>query len=277
MSSGSQPSASGAAIPDEVYGDSIFDHGRDTEVSRLSALTEELDPVTWQCLQAVGVAAHWHCLELGAGTGTVSERLARVCHQGSVLATDLDLTYLPPPDDTNLTVRRHDVTAEDLPTESFDLIHARYLLCHLRERNQVLRKVVSWLKPGGWLLLEEPAQFPITSSPHSAYHTVSMGIFSVLAERIGTDCHWARHLPQSMAAAGLTEIGVHVTSSLVGGDRPMSRFWRLTLEQLAPHIVDGGHATAAQVREVATQLADAGFHDLGMATVSVWGRKEEMP
>lgn len=273
MTSGSQPLPSGSATPAEVYGDTIFVHGRDTELARLSALAEELDPVTWRCLEAVGVAAHWRCLELGAGTGTVSDRLARICHQGSVLATDLDLKYLPS-QGMNLAVRRHDVTTDDLPAESFDLIHARYLFCHLRERNEVLRKVVGWLKPGGWLLLEEPAQFPIASSPHSAYRDVSIGVFAVLAERIGTDCHWARGLPQSVADTGLTEIGVNATYSFVGGDRPMSRFWRLTVEQLSSHIVGGGHATADQVREVTAHLAGNGFYDLGMATISVWGRRE---
>jgi tRNA A58 N-methylase Trm61 len=68
------------------------------------------------------VTAGWRCLEVGAGGGSVARRLGeRVGATGSVLALDLDTTYLAdlPP---HITVRRHDLTREQLPHGEFDLV-----------------------------------------------------------------------------------------------------------------------------------------------------------
>ena len=48
---------------------------------------------------------------------------------------------------------RHDVTVDPCPGEPFDLIHARFVLCHLPGRQQVLQRLAGWLKPGGCLLI----------------------------------------------------------------------------------------------------------------------------
>lgn len=38
----------------------------------------------------------------------------------------------------------------------FDLVHARALLCHLPEREQALDRMLGAVRPGGWILVEEP-------------------------------------------------------------------------------------------------------------------------
>src|SRR5205814_1252413 len=55
----------------------------------------------------------------------------------------------------NLEVRRHNIATDGLPEAAFDLTHARAVLTHLPERWQALQRMVSALKPGGWLLVEE--------------------------------------------------------------------------------------------------------------------------
>ncbi|MFI9430530.1 MULTISPECIES: hypothetical protein [Streptosporangium] len=152
-------------------------------------------------------------------------------------------------------------------------MHARYLFCHLCSRELDLARVVSWLAPGGWLMLEEPAEFPIESSPHTAYRETSMGVFTALAERIGTDCRWPRALHDRLSRVGLVGVEMDVAHSVVGGDRPMSRFWKLTIDQLAPALqaIDG--ITAAMIDETRARLSDPDFRDLGMATIAVWGRR----
>ena len=50
---------------------------------------------------------------------------------GRVVATDLDTRFLDALHESNLDVLRHDVRTDDLPEETFDLIHARLLLEHL--------------------------------------------------------------------------------------------------------------------------------------------------
>jgi len=48
-----------------------------------------------------------------------------------------------------------DVLDIELPERSLDLVHARLVLMHIPERRRVLERIVSWLRPGGWLVVEE--------------------------------------------------------------------------------------------------------------------------
>jgi hypothetical protein len=50
--------------------------------------------------------------------------------------------------------------------DSFDLIHARWLLCHLPEREDVLAEAVTWLASSGWIVTRDMDVFPVDSSPH---------------------------------------------------------------------------------------------------------------
>ncbi|MEU8268344.1 class I SAM-dependent methyltransferase [Sphaerisporangium sp. NPDC049002] len=263
----------------ERYGDRIFNHVTTTEDERLSALAEELDPASFRRLESLPVRSDWRCLELGAGTGTVARRLADRCPAGSVTATDLDLQLVQSrrEEQANLRWLHHDLTRDDFPPASFDFIHARYLFCHLRSREPDLARVVSWLAPGGWLMLEEPAAFPIESSPHPAYRATGMGVFTVLAERIGTDCRWPRALHDDVSGLGLEDVEMDIACSVVGGDLPMSRFWRLTIEQLDPALRAIEGITPAMIAETRALLRDPGFRDLGMATIAVWGRRPGIP
>src|SRR5215467_8947307 len=132
--------------------DNAWSDGR----ARLDAVEEFLDPGTIALLERRGVGAGWTCLELGAGGGSIARWLAsRVGATGRVLATDLDTRHLVDVAElANVEVRRHDIVAETLPEAAFDLVHARLVLEHLRERDEVLRKLVRALKRGGWLLVE---------------------------------------------------------------------------------------------------------------------------
>jgi SAM-dependent methyltransferase len=263
----------------ERYGDRIFDHATVTEDERLSALTQELDPASFRRLGALPLQSDWRCLELGAGTGSVARWLAGRCPDGSVTATDLDLRLVRGrrEEQPNLSWLHHDLTRDDFPPASFDLIHARYLFCHLRSREQDLARVVDWLTPGGWLILEEPAEFPIESSPHAAYRATSMGVFTTLAERIGTDCRWPRALHTHLNRLGLDDVEADVACSTVGGDSPMGRFWQLTIDQLTPALRATDGITPAMIAETLGQLRDPHFRELGMATVGAWGRRPDCP
>jgi trans-aconitate methyltransferase len=44
---------------------------------------------------------------------------------------------------------------DPLPDAAFDLIHARLVLIHVPEREEVLARLVAALKPGGWMVEEE--------------------------------------------------------------------------------------------------------------------------
>ena len=49
-----------------------------------------------------------------------------------------------------------DIRTAALEPESFDLVHARYVLIHLPDFQVALERMLMALRPGGWLVLEEP-------------------------------------------------------------------------------------------------------------------------
>ena len=65
------------------------------EKARLDAQASIWDPYTQRYLDALGIAPGWQCLEIGAGSGTMTAWLAqRVSPTGSVVAVDVDRRVL---------------------------------------------------------------------------------------------------------------------------------------------------------------------------------------
>ena len=105
----------------------------------------------------MGVGTRWKCLDIGAGGGSIAQwPCTQVGPHGSVLATDIDTRFLGALAEPNLEVRRHAISADDLPEATLDLVHTRLVLMHLPAREHVLARLMAALKPGGWLLLMAP-------------------------------------------------------------------------------------------------------------------------
>lgn len=128
---------------DQGYGAQVFSHGSADEGERLSLIEEEQDPYTIARIQSLGIAEDWSCLEIGAGRGSIARWLSDRCPRGRVVATDLDVSLLSSEGRANLEIRRHDVATDDFSPGSFNLIHARGILTHVRERDVVCRRMVS--------------------------------------------------------------------------------------------------------------------------------------
>src|SRR5689334_16311472 len=130
----------------------VFDNASQQAAPRFTGLESTFDPTSRAHMSALGVGDGWDCWELGAGAGGLAAWLAQqVAPSGTVLATDLDPSWMAGVNASNLTVKRHDVTADPVPTGRYDLIHARLVLVHLPNRRGVMGALVRALRPGGWL------------------------------------------------------------------------------------------------------------------------------
>lgn len=162
------------------------------ERRRLAAAEEMFDPATFRHLDTIGIAAGMRCLEIGGGAGSVGRFMTgRVGPTGRVLITDLDTRHIEGCEGPNAEVRVHDICADPLE-EGFDVIHARLVLEHLPARFAVLDKLVTALRPGGWLLIED---LDFTAGrPSSSEHAAVRGpleVLSVLETMLpGYRCAW---------------------------------------------------------------------------------------
>ncbi|MFH8886775.1 MULTISPECIES: class I SAM-dependent methyltransferase [Streptomyces] len=263
------------APPSERYGERIFSHLTPEETDRLTALAQALDPPTFRRIEQLPMRDDWRCLEIGAGLGTTASWLAERCPRGRVVATDVDTRLFPAAEARNgWQGMEHDVTRDDFPDRSFDLIHLRWVLSHVRSRDEVLPRMVRWLAPGGWLLVEDLARFPLESSPNPLYRKVSLAMCDAATARIGTDFSWARGLSTPLREAGLVRVATEASAESVGPG-PMGRFWQLTAEQLASDMHRSFGVTPRDLARFLAEVRSEDFSDLCLATVATRGQRSE--
>ena len=240
---------------------------------RFGALSELFDPSTFRHLERLGIQSGWHCWEVGAGGASVPLWLA--ARAGRVLATDLDTSWLPAGAPYEVLV--HDVGLEPPPPGPFDLVHARLVLVHVPQRAEALQAMVSALKPGGWLLLEEadPALQPLVcpdeaGEPERLANRLKNGFRELMAAR-GVDLAYGRRLPRLLRAAGLVDVEADAYFPLTSPAGDVLEI--ATTQQIRERLVAAGIATDAAIDE---HLANVRSGRLDLATspmVSAWGRK----
>ncbi|WP_051812845.1 class I SAM-dependent methyltransferase [Streptomyces sp. NRRL S-340] len=256
----------------EKYGETLFALDQDEE-TRLRLLAEVFDPLCTRTLAALGVARDARCLEVGAGSGSVARWLCGRAPQGDVVATDLDTTLLERIPEPRLRRLVHDVTRDPFPDDSFDVVHARLVLSHLPQRDDVMRRMLRWLRPGGFVLIESFCWFPVESSPNATYRKVMQRWSSLICGTLGTDSWWSRGQPGSFLGYGYRDVGANtVTQNLQGGTR-LADFWRRTVDMSREPLLSGGYVTPHELEEFHALLGDGDFWDLAPALVQSWGRK----
>jgi trans-aconitate methyltransferase len=259
-----------------VKGVYFSDHQWPGERRRLALLQERYDPGTTRRLIDIGVTAGWTCLEVGAGAGSIARLLAdRVGPDGKVVATDIDTRFLEDVFAPHLEVWRHDITCDPLPIAQFDLVHVRWLLDLLPEREALLEKLVTALKPAGWLLVEEPDMFPTAAESLGAYHELQEAT-SALLQSAGVDHQWARNLPTILAASGLIDVGAEAEVDITRGGSRMAECRLLGLTQLREALLQRHLITEEGFDQGAACLSDPGYWLMDLASVATWGQKPSL-
>jgi SAM-dependent methyltransferase len=248
-----------------------FPHSRADERRRLELLAQRLDPITIRRVGRLALARDARCLEVGGGRGSIARWLCEyVGQEGHVTATDLETDFLEELALSNLEVLRHDLTADELPEGSFDFVHARAVLMHIGPRMATLRRMVSWLAPGGWLLVED-ADFgmwlgdydPIWSAhPRAMHQAFPNGSLSQ-----------GRALLRQVHQLGLTDVGADAEMDVVQPGTPEAEFYRLSMAATAAPVVAAGVLTAEEAHRLVTRVQEPGFLGCGFVFIGAWGRR----
>jgi SAM-dependent methyltransferase len=250
------------------------------EARRLGSLEALHDGSTIRQFERLGVGAGWHCVELGAGKGSIARWLAaRVGPQGSVTAVDLDTGLL---EDlrrrANVNVVEGDMTTMDFGTERFDLVHTRSVLMHVHDPDSVVRRLVPALRPGGVVLFEETDGAPAQRAMQTGEVPVP---FAAVMMRLATRWTWARGLAARLVELGLVDVHDDVRDDALTGASPAAAFWQETLRTIGPMLIDTQAMAAigespidpADLDTVVTLLDDPSFTMPFAARHRVSGRR----
>jgi SAM-dependent methyltransferase len=259
----------------------IFDNAAEREtVERFSSLESLHDPDTIRHLLGTGVGRGWRCLEIGGGSGSIGRWLADcVGPEGHVVATDIDPRFLASSGHTNLEVRRHDVSTDPLPEAAFDLIHTRLVLIHVPQRDAALERLVSALKPGGWLVVEDydsviiDRTFPIQNAEHAATVLKCLRALRSLMESRGLDMAWGSFLYRRFVVAGLVDVGMQGHIDLRSGGSPGARLDKANLSQVRDEALGNGLVTPEEMDRTLLLLDDPGFVLASPVMFSAWGQR----
>jgi SAM-dependent methyltransferase len=255
----------------------LLDNSQEEAGQRLAALSTLFDPWTFLHLETLGIGPGWRCWEVGAGGPGVAAWMAgAVGEAGTVLATDIDVSWMPD-GATGFEVRRHDVGVDAPPPGPFDLVHARLVLVHVPRRDEALAAMVGALRPGGWLLVEDadPALQPLTCidewGPDQVLANKLRRDFRTLLTGRGADVAYGRTLPRALRKSGLVDVAADAFFPVAGPACTLLE--RATVEQMRHRLLASGLATA---REIDGHLANVVAGRLDLATspmISAWGRK----
>ena len=252
-------------------GDYVIPSDWGGEPERLRLLGEWRDPITLSRMEALGLGAGWRCLEVGVGGGSTARAMAaRVRPTGRVTAADINPDFLVALDGVpGIEPVCCDIRADDFPAESFDLIHTRLVLEHLPDRVGVMKRMVDWLAPGGWVFFEEPDCATALVSPNRLWARHIEGYVAA----VGYDVNIGRHLPSEVAALGLADVGMEIDTAAVQGGTDLARWYAMTIDAVRAGLVSEGAVTGEELDKVIAALGDPLLLEPGFTFVGVWGRK----
>ena len=251
--------------------DYAFPHSAQDESRRLELLERRLDPLTKRRIERCGVSKGARCLEIGGGRGSITRWLSDVVGPaGRVIVTDLQTGFLTEIDASNVEVLRHDVRTGTFPPGSFDLVHTRAVLMHISSGVDLLRRMVSWLVPGGWLVLEEPDFGMWIGDADPVWATspqTTQAAFPSLALSQG------RSLLRQVHQLGLTDVGADAEIDIIQAGTDLAEFYQLSQAALAVAKVHAGALSLEQATALVDRPGEEDFLGCGFVHIGVWGRR----
>jgi SAM-dependent methyltransferase len=256
-------------------GSYLFDAAWDQETERLRANEALWDEGTFVRLERLGVGEGWSCLEVGAGQGSVAHWLAgRVGPGGRVVAADLDVDALSEVARPPLEVRRLDVRTDELPADTFDLVHARMVLQHLKDPETVVRRLVGTLKPGGRIFLEDTDALTLfrSAAAEDFLKDVHTAAYTVM-EQTGYSMRGGHFDHRAALRCGLEDVSAEGRAVMVQGGSLRARMYVLWLEYLRPKLIAQGLLTSGRIDEAVRAMNDPSNHWLSQVLISTYGRR----
>jgi len=255
----------------------ILDNAAAVEYQRLDLMSKILDPWTRAYMQALGVGAGWHCLELGSGNGSIAEWLCEtVGPAGSVTAIDINPTLLQLIPAQNLTVQAMDLRTGSLPASAYDLVSCRALLHQIAEHAPaVLEQMAAALKPGGWLLVQEPDFNLAPTTEPAAWARTWQGLVA-WGRTQGIEWLIGRRLPALVSTLGLGQPQAKTDVQNIRGTDRGARYFQLFFAEVRERVLDAEALDAATLDAATTLLDDPTYWTQCWMMTAVWARKQPL-
>jgi SAM-dependent methyltransferase len=254
------------------------------EIDHLLAQAEVYAPEAEQLLDRIGLGAGASAIDVGCGAlGILQLLAARLGARGRVVGLDREPRILAA---AREVARRRDLTIEfvqadaaatGLPSDAFDLVHARTVLLNVGDPAAVVAEMGRLARPGGVVALQEPDSAGwVCDPPHPAWAPLRAALVDAY-RRAGKDFDVGRRAARLLRAAGLADVDVRATARVT---RPGDYYqtFLLTLTALVREPILAGHRLTADELDGSTAALRAHLDTPGTLTCQpllwqAWAKK----
>ena len=250
--------------------------GQGAELERLRLQARVWEPAGERLLARLGDGSGLNVLDVGCGAYGWLPILSRWVGPGRVTGTDIDDGLLAAAAELalpNVELANDDLFNSSLPEGAFDLVHARFVMAPIGRYNEQLRAYKRLLKPGGWLVLEEPdtGSWHFNPPAPAGEQLVELVRKAFLAG--GGNLDAGRELPSLLRYLGLEpEIDAHLLALPAG--HPYSRnhiSFSISLEPRLVQMLPSEELRALRA-DAEREIADPQRWTTPFTLVQAWGR-----
>ena len=182
------------------------------EYKRASRQALVWEKATLTILNAIGLSEGMNCLDIGCGSGDTMRLMGeKVGRTGRVIGLDVDgklgresLNALKSIGGCDFEFVEADIEkTDDISREQFDLTFARFLFIHVRDPISILKKMLKWTKPGGYLVVQDYDFRTTDIYPPAGFFDEIGEVWSSLMKKAGKDIRIGHKLPYYFVKAGV--------------------------------------------------------------------------
>jgi ubiquinone/menaquinone biosynthesis C-methylase UbiE len=226
--------------------------------NRLLLLARASWPDTAALFARAGIRPGMKCIDLGCGGGEVTFEMARLVEPGgSVAGVDMDEVKLGLARKaavergvSNVEFFAGNVSEWDEP-DAYDVVYSRFLLQHLSEPVNLLRRMWSAVRPGGLVIVEDADFDGWCCHPPNEGFDFFVRAYAEVIRRRGGDHAAGRKLYRYFLEAGIPVPRVALVQSVFVSGEGKELAWS-TLDATSEVILSEGVASS---EELATALA----------------------
>jgi ubiquinone/menaquinone biosynthesis C-methylase UbiE len=250
---------------------------------RLLVLARDRWPDTSALLARAGLGSGLRCVDLGCGGGSVTLELARlVAPNGEVIGVDLDEVKLGLATQaaaarglSNVRFEAADVDAWDEP-DAYDVVFSRFLLQHLSQPLDLVRRMWAAVRAGGVLIVEDADFDGWCCYPPNGGFDFFVHAYGQVLHRRGGDHAMGRKLYRQFLDAGIRDPHLTLVQPVRVEGEEKALAWS-TLDAVADAVVSEGIASEEELRAALTSLRrftdDPATLIVGPRVFQVWSRR----
>lgn len=259
--------------------------GTEAEKLRLLEQSNTYKPLACRLLDQIGIQSGWRTVDIGCGPIGILDLLSdRVGPRGSVVGLEREPRFVEMAREeisrrglSNVRVVEADALNTGLERGSFDLVHERLVLINVRAREALLSEMVSLLRPGGTIILEDVDNVSWLCQPAHPSWDVLLRAFHTAFHNGGGDAFIGRRLPELLRGAGVQNVQTKVNVDVLQlGDYRRTHLISL-IDSIRGNVIAAGLLKEGELNAhrdaLASHLADPTTTVIEKLLVQSWGQK----